>query len=153
MNVDILQKVQQYYTLSKEAKTIKSKMDELAKEIKLFASDNGVKDDSGSSYCSGNGFTFGQTAKKKVSFDEEKAISFFKSHGFSSCVHTVEVIDEDAVGELISTGDITVDDLSSITKTSITYSISVKKNKEPEEVQKKTIESAFKRRRLKGVKK
>ena len=36
-------KVQEYYKLREEAKTIKTRMDTLAKEIKSYASENGVK--------------------------------------------------------------------------------------------------------------
>ena len=91
---DINSKVAEYNALREQAKTIKSRMDTLAKEIKEYASQNGVKDDKGSYYCDNGSFMFGQQAKKSVSFIVDKAIEFFKTNGLHEAVKIVEVIDE-----------------------------------------------------------
>lgn len=134
--------VQEYFLLREQSKTIKSRMDALAKEIKNYASENGVKDDKGSSYCDNGAFMFGQQAKKSVSFVKDKAIEFFKTHGLLDAVKITEVIDEDAVEKYINEGAITFDDLESITETKTTYAIDLKKKEEMPVVEETTVQMA-----------
>ena len=119
-------KVQEYYRLREESKTIKSRMDTLAKEIKEYASKNGVKDDKGSFYCDNGSFMFGQQAKKSVTFVVDKALAFFKSNGLFDAVNTTEVIDEEAVERYINEG-----------KT--TYAIDLKKKEDMPVVEETTV--------------
>ena len=135
-------KVLEYHRLREESKTIKSRMDTLAKEIKEYASVNGVKDDKGSFYCDNGSFMFGQQAKKSVSFVFEKAIDFFKSRGLVDCIKTTEVIDEEAVERYINSGHITFDDLESITQTKVTYAIDLKKKEDMPVVEETTVSMA-----------
>lgn len=135
-------KVQEYYRLREESKTIKSRMDALAKEIKDYASANGVKDDRGSTYCDNGSFMFGQQAKKSVSFKKEVAIVFFKAKGLLDAVKITEVIDEDAVEKYINEGAITFEDLESITETKVTYAIDLKKKEEMPVVEETTVQMA-----------
>lgn len=139
---DINSKVAEYNALREQAKTIKSRMDILAKEIKEYASKNGVKDDKGSFYCDNGTFMFGQQAKKSVTFIVDKAIEFFKSNGLYEAVKTVEVIDEDAVGRYVDDGRVTYDDLESITQTKTTYAIDLKKKEEMPVVEETTVSIA-----------
>ena len=132
-------KVQEYYRLREEAKTIKSRMDTLAKEIKEYATVNGVKDDKGSFYCDNGAFQFGQQAKKSVTFVFDKAIEFFKTRGLVNAIKTTEVIDEDAVEQYINEGKITFDDLESITQTKVTYAIDLKKKEDMPVVEETTV--------------
>lgn len=135
-------KVQEYYRLREEAKTIKSRMDTLAKEIKAHASAHGVKDDKGSFYCDNGTFMFGQQAKKSVSFIRDKAIEFFKTHGMLEAVKTTEVIDEEAVEKYINDGSLTFEDLESITETKTTYAIDLKKKEDMPVVEETTVSLA-----------
>ena len=135
-------KVQEYYRLREESKTIKSRMDTLAKEIKEYATVNGVKDDKGSFYCDNGAFMFGQQAKKSVTFVIDKAIEFFKTHGLVDAVKITEVIDEDAVEKYISEGRVTFDDLESITQTKVTYAIDLKKKEDMPVVEETTVQIA-----------
>lgn len=135
-------KVQEYYRLREESKTIKSRMDTLAKEIKEYASVNGAKDDKGSFYCDNGSFMFGQQAKKSVTFVVDKAIEFFKSHGLHEAVKTVEAIDEEAVERYINDGRVTFDDLESITQTKVTYAIDLKKKEDMPIVEETTVAMA-----------
>lgn len=134
--------VQEYYRLREEAKTIKNRMDALAKEIKEYASANGVKDDKGSTYCDNGTFMFGQQAKKSVSFKKDEAISFFKTRGLLDAVKITEVIDEDAVEKYIGDGLITFEDLESITETKVTYAIDLKKKEDMPVVEETTVQIA-----------
>lgn len=135
-------KVQEYYRLREESKTIKSRMDTLAKEIKEYANKNGVKDDKGSFYCDNGTFQFGQQAKKSVTFVLDKALEFFKSHGLTDAVKTVEAIDEEAVERYINEGRVTFDDLESITQTKVTYAIDLKKKEDMPVVEETTVAMA-----------
>lgn len=132
-------KLQEYYRLREESKTIKSRMETLAKEIKEYACKNGTKDDKGSFYCDNGTFQFGQQAKKSVTFVVDKAIEFFKTNGLVNAVKTVEVINEDAVEQYINEGKITFDDLESITQTKVTYAIDLKKKEDMPVVEETTV--------------
>ena len=138
-------KLQEYYSLREQSKTIKSRMDTLAKEIKEYASANGVKDDKGSTYCDNGSFMFGQQAKKSVSFKKEVAIVFFKAKGLLDAIKITEVIDEDAVEKYINEGLITFEDLESITETKVTYAIDLKKKEEMPVVEETTVMAASKK--------
>ena len=113
-----------------------------AKEIKEYASKNGVKDDKGSFYCDNGSFMFGQQAKKSVTFVIDKALEFFKTHGLTDAVKTVEAIDEEAVERYINEGKVTFDDLESITQTKVTYAIDLKKKEDMPVVEETTVAMA-----------
>ena len=135
-------KVQEYYRLREEAKSIKSRMDTLAKEIKSYASTHGEKDDKGSFYCDNGQFMFGQQAKKSISFIRDKAIEFFKTHGMLDAVKITEVIDEEAVEKYINDGSLSFEDLEGITETKTTYAIDLKKKEDMPVVEETTVSLA-----------
>ena len=126
--------LEEYYSLREQKKTIEDRMKYLADLIKANAENVGVKDDKGSYYAEDERYVYGKQCKKSVSFDKDKAIEFFKSHGYDECIETVEVINEDAVENLINTGDISFEDLESITTTKVTYAIDIKKKEDMPEV-------------------
>lgn len=136
---DIGAKVAEYDALRTQSKTIKSRMDTLAKDIKKYAETYGVKDDKGSYYCDNGAYQFGQQAKKSVSFVPDKALDFLKSHGFTDAIKTVETIDEDVVERLVGDGAITFEDLESITQTKVTYAIDLKKKEDMPVVEETTV--------------
>lgn len=118
--------VAEYVSLREQAKAIKSRMDYLSKEIKTYASANGAKDDKGSYYCQNESFIFGSQAKKSITFAKERALDFFKTHGLLGAIKMVETIDEQAVEAYIADGQISVEELESITNTSVSYAVDVK---------------------------
>lgn len=132
----------EYFALRGEEKRIKSRLTYLSGEIKKYAEDNGVKDDKGSYYSENESYVFGKQAKKQVSFDVEKAITFLKAKGFSDCVKTREIIDEDAVEAHINSGDISYDELEGITVTKVTYAVDVRQKEEMPEVEQTTVSIA-----------
>lgn len=148
--------LQEYNTLRDEKKRIEDRMKKLADLIKDNAERVGVKDDKGSYYAEDENYIYGKQCKKSVSFNQEKALSYFKDHGFEDCIDTVEVINETAVEEHINTGDISFEDLESITDTKVSYAIDLKKKEDMPEVQETEVPmAASKKTRLvpKGGKK
>lgn len=135
-------KVEEYAKLRDEAKIIKDRMGILSKEIKDYATQNGVKDDKGSFYCDNGSYQFGNQAKKSVSFKSDEALEFLKERGLSDAIDTVEVINESAVEKYINEGIITFDDLESITQTKVSYAIDLKKKEVMEEVQEISVQIA-----------
>lgn len=122
--------LREYYELREQKKTIEDRMKVLAEQIKSFAETQGVKDDKGSYYAEDEQYVYGKQCKKSVSFDKDKALEFFKNRGYEDCIDTVEVINEGAVEEHINTGDISFEDLESITNTKVSYAVDVKKKEE-----------------------
>ena len=122
--------LEEYYSLREQKKTIEDRMKTLADQIKANAEKVGVKDDKGSFYAEDEQYVYGKQCKKSVSFDKDKAIEYFKNHGYDECIDTVEVINEDAVEGLINSGDISFEDLESITTTKVSYAIDIKKKED-----------------------
>lgn len=117
----------EYNNLKEQKKTVEARMKYLADKIKAEAEKVGVKDDKGSYYAENEQFIFGKQCKKSVTFNEEKALAYFKAHDLEDCIKTVEVIDEDCVEVHINSGDISFEDLEEITDTKVTYAVDVKK--------------------------
>lgn len=148
--------LEEYYSLREQKKTIEDRMKTLADQIKASAERVGVKDDKGSYYAEDENFVYGKMCKKSVSFDKDKAIEYFKNHGYDECIETVEVINEDAVESRINTGDISFEDLEEITNTKVSYAIDIKKKEEMPVVEQTEVSlAASKKSRLvpKGGKK
>lgn len=120
----------EYDSLKAQKKVLEDRMKKLADQIKDNAERVGVKDDKGSFYAENEQFIYGKQCKKSVSFDDEKALEFFKDRGLADCISTVEVINEEAVENHINNGDISYEDLESITTTKVTYAVDVKKKKD-----------------------
>lgn len=137
----------EYNNLREQKKLIDSRMKGLSDEIKKYAEANGVKDEKGSFYCDRGGFVFGKQAKKSISFIADKAIIFFKAKGLKDAVRTVEVLDNDAVERYINEGEVTMEELESITNTSVSYAIDIRKKEEVvDEVQESTVSIAASRK-------
>lgn len=118
--------VTEYSELSKRSKIIDERKKFLGEAIKNYVQSNGTKDDKGSFYCENNSFTYGAQCKKSISIDEDKAMDFLESKGFTECIRTVPKVDEDALEKRVSCGDITPEEFESITKSKVTYAVSVK---------------------------
>ena len=125
----------EYDSLREQKKKIEDRMKYLADQIKANAEKVGVKDDKGSFYAEDEQFIYGKQCKKSVSFNQEKALSYFRDHGYDDCITTVEVINEEAVESRINTGDISFEDLEDITTTKVSYAIDLKRKEEMAEVE------------------
>ena len=146
----------EYDSLREQKKKIEDRMKYLADQIKANAEKVGVKDDKGSFYAEDEQFIYGKQCKKSVSFNQEKALSYFRDHGYDDCITTVEVINEEAVESRINTGDISFEDLEDITTTKVSYAIDLKRKEEMSEVEQTEVPiAASKKSRLvsKGGKK
>lgn len=146
----------EYDSLREQKKKIEDRMKYLANQIKANAEKVGVKDDKGSFYAEDEQFIYGKQCKKSVSFNQEKALSYFRDHGYDDCITTVEVINEEAVESRINTGDISFEDLEDITTTKVSYAIDLKRKEEMSEVEQTEVPiAASKKSRLvpKGGKK
>ena len=146
----------EYDSLREQKKKIEDRMKYLADQIKANAEKVGVKDDKGSFYAEDEQFIYGKQCKKSVSFNQEKALSYFRDHGYDDCITTVEVINEEAVESRINTGDISFEDLENITTTKVSYAIDLKRKEEMSEVEQTEVPiAASKKSRLvpKGGKK
>ena len=146
----------EYDSLREQKKKIEVRMKYLANQIKANAEKVGVKDDKGSFYAEDEQFIYGKQCKKSVSFNQEKALSYFRDHGYDDCITTVEVINEEAVESRINTGDISFEDLEDITTTKVSYAIDLKRKEEMSEVEQTEVPiAASKKSRLvpKGGKK
>lgn len=125
----------EYDSLREQKKKIEDRMKYLADQIKANAEKVGVKDDKGSFYAEDEQFIYGKQCKKSVSFNQEKALSYFRDRGYDDCITTVEVINEEAVESRINTGDISFEDLEDITTTKVSYAIDLKRKEEMSEVE------------------
>ena len=146
----------EYDSLREQKKKIEDRMGYLADQIKANAEKVGVKDDKGSFYAEDEQFIYGKQCKKSVSFNQEKALSYFRDHGYDDCITTVEVINEEAVESRINTGDISFEDLEDITTTKVSYAIDLKRKEKMSEVEQTEVSiAASKKSRLvpKGGKK
>ena len=138
-------KVEEYSFLRSQAKTIKSRMDALAKEIKSYAEKCGVKDDKGSFYCENDRFIFGNQARKSVSLKQEETLSFLKENGYTEAIKVVETVDESVFERLMSEGKISFEDVESLTNVKVTYAIDIKEKEEMPEAE--SFDVAAKRRK------
>lgn len=127
--------VKQYVEYREQKKVIDERMKSIAKILKDHAVSNGVKDSNGSTYVeTSNGYRFGNQAKTSVSFNES-AIPYLKGKGFDDCIEIKESVDEKAVEARVNSGELTVEDLTEITSSKVTYAIDVKKLEVQETVQ------------------
>lgn len=134
--------IREYVALRQERGQIDKRMSEISAILKEFAAEKGQRDDKGSSYFQRDGYSVGNVARKSISFDVDKATKFFRKRGYPECIKTVEVIDSDAVNELVSTGEITMEDLEKITTMKVSYSIDIKPVEEvTDEVEQTTVSS------------
>ena len=142
--------IREYVRLREEKKRIEARMTQISEALKAHAEEKGQKDDKGSFYFERDGYMIGKQARKTVTFDVEKATKFFRKRGFPECITTVEQIDYDAVEELLSTGEITVEDLEKITNTKVSYSIDIKPVEEVTDEVAETTVKAKPRLRTRG---
>ena len=137
----------EYDVLRIKASQIDKRKKEIAEILKTYAKKSGTADTNGSYYVDVEGFTFGAQCKKSVKFSESAA-NYLISAGFDECVEMTPKINEDAVYSRVSNGDLTVEELESITETSVSYSVSVKAVEEMPEVQCASVAASTKKRSI-----
>ena len=131
----IRDKVQEYNELRNQAKLIKTRMDSLAKEIKLYLSNTVTPDSKGSYYEENDDFVYGSQAKKSIKINEDRATALFKKMGVLDKVVDIKtVINEDKVSKLVESGELTVEELEQVLDTKVTYSIDIKEKTKSEDM-------------------
>ena len=104
--------VEEYYRLTQQEKTIKSRKSELADIIKSYAVENGAKDDKGSYYCEDDKFIYGRQSSTSI-VEKENIIELLNDMELSDCVDTVQVVNRNKLDEHYK-GDITDSDLKEL---------------------------------------
>lgn len=146
---NIMEQVSEYNMLRAKSKTIKSRMDELAKNIKAHLTKNVTPDSKGSYYAEDDNFVYGNMAKKSMKLNEERAKVFLQERNLLEQVSEVKiVINEDKLGQLIDNGDITIKEFEALVDTKVTYSIDIKEKQKEEEPVEVEVASSTKKRRL-----
>lgn len=147
---NIMEQVSEYNLLRAKSKTIKSRMDELAKSIKGHLTKNVTPDAKGSYYSEDDNFVYGNMAKKSVKLNEERAKVFLQERNLLEKASDVKiVINEDKLEQLLANNEITAEELESLVDIKTTYSIDIKeKQKEEEPVEVEVASSSKKPRRL-----
>ena len=147
---NIAERVAEYNLLRAKQKTIKSRMDELAKEIKGYLTKNVSPDSKGNYYQEDDNFVYGNMAKKSIKLNEERAKVFLQERNLLEQVSDVKiVINEDKLEQLLANETITMEEFESLVDTKVSYSIDIKeKKKEEEPVEVQVASSSKPKRRL-----
>ena len=107
----------EYSELSAQIKILDGSKKNLADKLKEASEILGVKDSKGSFYYEAGDFNVGKVAKKSVSLKQEETIELLKEKGlYKKCVtiKTVEEINEKALSNAVSNGDITQEEFESL---------------------------------------
>ena len=134
--------VSEYESLRRQDIAIKERKDLLADTLKEYAKTYGTKDDKGSFIVDTPSHTFGAVARKSVKLDADKALDFVRERGWDECVVNVPTIDEDALEKRLRDGDLSMDEMESLTTTKTTYAIDVTAKEEMPEVQQTAVQTA-----------
>lgn len=135
--IEVAKMATEYSELSAQIKILDSSKKNLADKLKEASEILGVKDNKGSFYYEAGDFNVGKVARKSVSLKQEETIKLLKEKGlYKNCVNvkTVEEINEKALSEAVSNGDITQEEFESLCNVKTTYSVSVVKSEEMPEV-------------------
>ena len=144
-----MEQVAEYNMLRAKSKAIKSRMDELAKNIKAHLTKNVTPDSKGSYYAEDENFVYGNMAKKSMKLNEERAKVFLQERNLLEQASEVKVvIKEDKLEQLIANGDITLEEFETLVDTKVTYSIDIKEKQQEEEPVEVEVASSTKKRRL-----
>ena len=139
----------EYSEISEQMKFLDKRKKELADSLKELALKTGVKDDKGSYFVDEGNKTFGRVRKCSISLNEERAMKFFKKKGLLKEV-TKNVIDLDKVDILVSCGQVTSEEIESISdiKEQFQFYLGDKKTEEPEEMPEIQVSERPKKSRL-----
>ena len=129
-------------TLIKSLKAIntqKAELEKREKELKGILNERFEdvdKDTFGNRYLTADGIILKREMRRKVAINPEKAEKFFKSinrYDNVAKVETVVTFDEGAIEQVIADGEMTLEDLESITDTTVSYATLFVKKKEKED--------------------
>lgn len=146
---EVAQMSKEYSEVSSQIKLLETTKKTLADRLKEASELVGVKDSKGSYYYDAGEFIVGKVAKKSVSLKQEDTINFLKKKGlYKDCVtvKTVEVIDEKALEQAVTDGDITQEEFESLCEVKTSYSVSVQKQEEMPEVETSTLKAASRKK-------
>ena len=142
----------EYSEINEQMKFLEKRKKELSESLKELALKTGVKDEKGSYYVNEGNKTFGRVRKCRITLNEEKAMSFFKRKGLLKEV-TKSVIDLDKVDILVSCGQVTSEEIESISdiKEQFQFYLGDIKSEEPEEMPEIQVSERPKNSRLSKV--
>lgn len=134
---DVFEMGREYSELSAQKKRIEERMKFLSTQIKDGAAKYGVKDDKGSHYLENDTFLLGRVAKKKFSFNQERAVETLEASGLGDVVDviTIKQVNEDKLTTAVSQGRIAINVVESFTDVETTYAVTVKSKEAMPEVQ------------------
>ena len=145
----IAEKVAEYNLLRAKQKTIKARMDELAKDIKGYLTKTVSPDSKGNYYQEDDNFIYGNMAKKSIKLNEERAKVFLQERNLLEQVSDVKiVINEDKLEQLLANETISMAEFESLVDTKVSYSIDIKEKKKEEPVEVEVASSSKPKRRL-----
>lgn len=139
---DIGSVVREYDLIRENEKMMKKRKSELATVIKEYADSNGVPDDKGSLLCSNDEYSWGKQIRKSVSLNQEKALEFLKVSGLDNCITFVEIVNEEELENQFNVGNVTQEDLESISEIKVSYSTTVTKKEVIEDVEESDLQLA-----------
>lgn len=118
-----------YDSYSVKIKELNSRKKELGDYLKSFAREEGVQDDKGSYYYDLDQYVVGCVARTSTSLDHEKAVSLLKKKGLGNCVKKVisYELNEAEIEKAVNCGDLTLEELHSVSNVKTTYAVSVNK--------------------------
>ena len=144
----IMEQVAEYNLLRAKSKTLKSRMDALAKSIKEHLTKNVTPDSKGNYYAENEDFIYGNMAKKSIKLNEERAKVFLQERNLLEQVSDVKiVINEDKLEQLLADGTITMEEFETLVDTKVSYSIDIKEKKKDEEPVEVQVASSTKPKR------
>lgn len=139
MKIDIVSVATEYESVKAQEKLITDRKKELANTIKQYAIENGQQDTKGSSYVKSGDFILGNVASPKITFNQEKALAYITEHRpdlVDSIMDTIQIVSEEKIENLVSKGELSVDDVAEMVDTKVSYRVNVvlEKPEEEEEV-------------------
>lgn len=139
--------LREYADIREKEKFLKTRKDQLSKEIKEYVTKNGAKDSKGSYYSESDKFVYGSQAKKSVKINEDKAKNFFYDRGLlDRVITTVEQVDEEKIEQLIAEGLLSPEDIEEIVDIKVSYSLDLRVKEEVAEIVPTTRENSIKPR-------
>ena len=105
--------VQRYLELSKIIKEFSAEKDNIAKQLKDLAIENGTKDDKGSyyAYTTDGSFCYANVCVAPVpKLNKPKALAYLQDKGFTQCIKTVQDVDEKELEKLLAAKRISISD-------------------------------------------
>lgn len=125
----------EYDILRAQIKNAQEAQKNITEKIKDLLKLVGQKNDKGSFVVDSPEFIIENVAKKSIKFNVDKSEAFFKGRGIEDCIKYTPTVDEKAVDEALSRGDITPEDIEDIVDVKTSYAINIKKKAELGSVQ------------------